>query len=91
MTWTDANTWANNLVVDGDSGWRLPMMLDPGACVFSLGGGTDCGYNVRTKIGDTVYSEMAYLYYVELDNMGWCTQGDVICDTPQIGRAGVSK
>lgn len=24
MTWTEANTWANNLVINGVRGWRLP-------------------------------------------------------------------
>lgn len=24
MTWNEANTWANNLVIDGVRGWRLP-------------------------------------------------------------------
>jgi hypothetical protein len=69
MIWSDANNWANNLVVGGYSGWRQPAVTDTGTpgCNFTFSG-TDCGYNVQTKSGDTVYSEMAYLWYVELGN-----------------------
>ena len=34
-------------------------------------GGTENGYNVRTTSGDTVYSEMASLYYDTLGNKAW--------------------
>lgn len=67
--WQSANDWANNLNFGGYTDWRLPTMIDSG----SLGcpdsdHGADCGYNVLTKVGDTVYSEMAYLFVVELGN-----------------------
>jgi len=32
--------------------------------------GTDCGYNVQTTAGPTVYSEMGSLYYDSLGNLG---------------------
>jgi Thrombospondin type 3 repeat len=64
----------------GFNDWRLPTMLDTdGPDMDALGNdgcagiaytGTDCGYNVQTESGGTVYSEMAHLYYVTLGNPG---------------------
>lgn len=85
MSWDQANTWANTLKA-GDSGrysgWRLPTIIDTGApgCDYSNAGNTDCDYNVQFKSGDptkyqagqTVYSEMAHLWYVTLGNKGQC-------------------
>ena len=67
MNWAAANTWAANLVYGGYNDWRLPTMVDTGTpgCNFAYSG-TDCGYNVQTVSGGTVYSEMAYMYYVNL-------------------------
>jgi len=72
--WAYANAYANSLDYGGYSDWRLPDMVDTGSpgCDFSFAGGTDCGYNVQTKSGDTVYSELAYLWYVELGNKAVC-------------------
>ena len=71
MTWAAANTWASGLNVGGYTGWRLPTMIDTGTagCNFAYSG-TDCGYNVQTKSGGIVYSEMASLYYDTLGNKG---------------------
>ena len=52
---------------------------------FSYAGGTDCGYNVQTKVGNTVYSEMAHLYYETLGNKAYCAPGDAVCNSPQPG------
>jgi PEP-CTERM motif len=84
MSWFDAANWANHLVVGGYSGWRLPTMLDTGAvgCDFSASGGTDCGYNVQTKSGSIVYSELAHLYYKTLGNKGQYAAGTGL---PQTG------
>ena len=81
MNWSDANAWAANLVVGAYSDWRLPTMVDIGApgCNPSSVGGTDCGYNVQTKTGATVFSEMAHLWYVTLGNKSLCPPGDVGC------------
>lgn len=52
MTWSDAMTWADNLVYGGYTDWRLPSALNQdgsGPCY-----GNYCG------------SEMGHLYYVEL-------------------------
>ena len=94
LNWTAANTWATGLVVGTHGGWRLPTMLDTfqppisaaDGCNFSFGGGTDCGYNVQTKSGSTVYGEMAHLYYVTLGNKSYCPPGDATCaGAPQAG------
>ena len=70
MNWNDANAWATDLVVGAYSDWRLPTMLDTAApgCDFVVAGGSDCGYNVQTQSGATVFSEMAHLYQVTLGN-----------------------
>jgi len=72
MNWNSANEWATGLNVHGVTGWRLPTMIDDDALLHEFAyGGTDCGYNLRTKSGDTVYSEMAHLFYVTLGNHGF--------------------
>lgn len=70
MLWSTWNAWTSSLKVGAFGGWRLPTMVDTGStgCNYSLAGGTDCGYNVQTKSGATVYSETAQLWYVELGN-----------------------
>ena len=72
MTWVDARAWADNLSYGGYDDWRLPTMVDTGApgrdCAYT---GTDCGFNVQTVSGSTVYSEMAYRYYVNLGLKGY--------------------
>ncbi len=72
MDWKTANAWAASLDVAGVKGWRLPTMIDNDALKFDFGyADTDCGHNSRTKTGDTVYSEMAHLFYVTLGNRGF--------------------
>lgn len=91
--WLSANAWAKNLSVYGVSGWRLPTMKDTflppvnsaDGCNYSMAGGTDCGYNVQTKSGDMVYSEMAYLFHVTLGNKSICPPGNVTCSPLQDG------
>ncbi|MDC8771788.1 PEP-CTERM sorting domain-containing protein [Roseateles albus] len=84
-SWDNAKTWAAGLNVNGVTGWRLPTIMDTGTagCDLSGAGGTDCGYNVQTKSGaptqyesgQTVYSEMAHLFYVTLGNKGYRAPG----------------
>jgi len=50
MGWDAAKTWANTLVVDGYSGWRLPTSLNQD------GTGPCGGYNCNS-------SEMGYMFY----------------------------
>lgn len=69
LTWDQAQAWVQGLNVHGVTGWRLPTMIDTGApgCDFAHGG-TDCGWNVQTKVGSVVFSEMAHLFYTTLGN-----------------------
>ncbi|MET0027672.1 MAG: PEP-CTERM sorting domain-containing protein [Candidatus Thiodiazotropha sp.] len=80
MTWDDAMAWADGLVYQGYDDWRLPTMVDTGnpGCDFALSG-TDCGRDVQTTDGDTVYSEMASLWF---DTLGNPTQGGVLDTGP---------
>lgn len=78
-SWANANTLAAALVVGSVSGWRLPSLIDTGTSGpnFSFSG-TDAGYNVQTLGGGVVYSELAYLWYVELGNLAYYdTAGNV--------------
>ena len=70
--WSTANTWAAALDVYGFTGWRLPTMIDTGSpgCSYATVG-TDCGFNVLTRSGITVYSEMAHLFYETLGNRAY--------------------
>ena len=75
MTWDAANEWIaamNTAAYLGAGDWRLPFMIDTGAsgCESVAYTGTDCGYNVETKNGAIVKSEMAHLFYVTLGNTG---------------------
>jgi hypothetical protein len=86
--WNTQVAWAAGLTVGSFGGWSLPFITDTGSsgCNFSFAGGTDCGYNVQTKSGATVYSEMAYMWYVELGNLAFCPPGDAACaGAPQAG------
>ena len=71
-----ARAWAGNLAVGGVTGWRLPTMIDTGlpGCDYAYVG-TDCGYNVQTREGSTVYSELAHQWYVTLGNPGGLQHG----------------
>ena len=73
MNWATATTWAASLSL-GPSGqwddWRLPFVVDTGTSGCNqTNSGTDCGYNVQTMSGSTVYSEMAHMFYVTLGNI----------------------
>lgn len=79
MTLAAATFWVDTLAVGGTAGWRLPGMTDlatPG-CNFAFAG-SDCGYNV-----DTASSELAWMFYAGLGNLGAYTAGGA-------ARAGVS-
>lgn len=88
LTWDQANSWVASLAIGNYGGWRLPTMIDTGAagCDFASFG-TDCGYWVQTKSGNltqyergqTVYSEMAHLFYVTLNSyVGLYQTGDFL-------------
>ena len=68
MSWSQATSWASNLVVGNFSDWRLPGTTDVGndGCSYVKGGGgLDCGF-----LPNANSSEMAHLYYVTLGNLG---------------------
>ena len=81
VTWLDASNrpkilseqqaWVDALAPGSTQGWRLPNVRDTGdqGCDFSYSG-TDCGWNVQTRIGDITFSELAHLFYVTLGNLG---------------------
>lgn len=58
MDWTAAKSWADGLVFEGYTDWRLANITDTGTpgC-----GGTDCNYNA-----DTATSELAHMYFNNL-------------------------
>jgi len=73
MNWNQATTWAANLSYHDNvrnvtyDDWRLPFIVDTSTIGCNLANsGTDCGFNVQTLSGTTVYSEMAFMYYVNL-------------------------
>jgi len=63
MNWSQATTWAANLVYGGYSDWRLPTTVD-GPYVIGYNGTTTAGYNITS-------SEMGYMYYINLANKGF--------------------
>lgn len=85
-TWNGANAWIaslNNSNYKGYNDWRLPSTLPVNGTsydyVLSYDGTTDKGYNI-----DSLNSEMGYMYYVELGNLGYCdTIGS--CNNPGWG------
>lgn len=78
MNWSRAMTWASELLYYDSvrevsySDWRLPSMLVTGLIDASGGECTasspDCGWNVKTYDSETgtVYSELAYMYFINL-------------------------
>ena len=72
MTWTQANTWANNLNYGGySSGWRLARNTPVNGTqsgwnyTYSTNGSTDYGFNITST-----FSELSYMYYVNLGLKG---------------------
>ena len=77
MNWTAANAWAAGLSYFDSvrsvtwTDWRLPTVGPVGAVFdygFSNNGTTDVGTGNTSQ-----NSEMAYMYYVNLGNLGYCT------------------
>ncbi len=74
MGWVAANNWAASLDIEGITGWRLPTMVDTnnlGCDLTTTSSSDDCGYNVLTTSGSTIYSEMASLFYDTLGNLAY--------------------
>lgn len=71
MQWSDAVTWAANLVYGGYSDWRLPTTV-PQNNNSGYDGTTGRGWNITTG------SEMGHLYYTELGNLAYYdTSGNI--------------
>ena len=67
MTWSAAKTWAENLSYGGYNGWRLATNAPHGGWNYdySYDGTTDRGWNITST-----YSELSYMYYVNLELKG---------------------
>lgn len=66
MTWPAAMAFAANLSIGGFGGWRLPAMVQPGVCDGRLL--TGCIVDQQSGHSDAAWSELAYLWTVELGN-----------------------
>ncbi len=80
VTWASAKAWAENLVVGGVSGWRLPRTAPVNGIAFDLGfsnnGSTDLGGATSSGWVDpsgNPVSELGHNYYVNLGNLYFCT------------------
>jgi len=81
MTWTDANTWIaslNSANYKGYNDWRLPDTSPVNGSTlnysFQHDGSSDRGFNMSapgTLYAGSTSSEMAYMYYYELGNLGY--------------------
>jgi hypothetical protein len=74
MTWPEAQAWADQLVVAGFSDWRLPTVSPINGVSYQYGGSydgsTDAGWNITSPT-----SQLSYMYYVNLGNIGSRTTG----------------
>ena len=87
MTWPGARFWIDAMnAADylGVNDWRLPTVGPVNGTAFdhslSYNGTTDYGYNVSaptTTYAGSTASEMAYMYYNNLGNLGVCTPDSV--------------
>lgn len=66
----EAQIWVDQLEFGGYSDWRLPNTLPVNSTTYnytqSFNGTSDIGYNITSP-----NSEMAYMYYVNLGNLGY--------------------
>lgn len=80
MNWANANAWANTLIINGYSGWRLPTTNPINGSTYNLSsspgtnaeGIIDDGYNISapgTIFAGNTGSEMAHLFYNTLGNV----------------------
>ncbi len=72
MNWSQANTWATNLVMGAYDGWRLPTIQPINGTSFNYNftndGTSDKGYGA-IGVGWGTASEMGHLFYVTLGNI----------------------
>jgi hypothetical protein len=69
MSWGQSMAWVEQLTYAGFSDWRLPSTKPVNGSIFnyrsSNDGSTDLAYNIRSP-----NSEMSYMFYVNLGNIG---------------------
>ena len=68
MNWTDANAWAAGLNINGVTGWRLPVTLQPDATCSGQGVDESYGY-------DCTGSELGNLFYNVLGGVAMSSIG----------------
>lgn len=82
LAWSDAVYWADQLEYAGHDDWRLPINHPVNGSSYdytwSYDGSTDRSYNITSP-----NSEMAYMFYVELANLGF--KDKLTGDSPQPG------
>lgn len=86
MDWSQALTWADNLVYGGYDDWRLPRTAPVNGTTwiyeYSTDASTDVSYNIRST-----QSELSYMYYENLGLRALCNPaGD--CNQPDFGVNG---
>jgi len=99
MTWEDAKAWADNLEYYDSvrnvtwTDWRLPHTLPVNGSTynytFNSDGSTDRGYNISASgsaYPGSIGSEMSYMYYNNLNNLGWY---DIYGNRPQPGWSNI--
>lgn len=98
MTWQSAMDWAANLNYFGLTGWRLPILapgpVNAGGYDFSNNGtksngtgATGSGWGLPTD-ADGIGSELGWMYYHNLANLGYCTPNGGGSSTSCIIQAG---
>jgi len=77
MNWYSATNWANSLVYGGYSDWRLASNSPVNGSSFNVNqstdGSTDDSYNITSP-----YSELSYMYYVNLGLKGFLSTNGAI-------------
>jgi hypothetical protein len=83
MTWAGANYWASILDINGITGWRLPAVGPINGSTFDINvsnnATTDAGWaddNSWIDGSGNPVSEMGYMYYVTLGDLGFCAPED---------------
>jgi len=64
MNWVDANNWAENLDIDGVTGWRLPTTMQPDASCSSQSN-QGASFPLQGSIAGCTGSEMGHLFNID--------------------------